>query len=176
MSRQKVSTRAEGLNSVRVMGLGNGLRWYALFIAVLLGAVVWPKAGGSLFDLELPLLIYPLLCASFLVLMALRSIFVGVWLHDDKLVARTLFRTLKVARPDIQSCDTTSATIWPSTQFDSVWLRELAVTTTQNRRHRLWGSVALAKRSKLQERQIRAYIQGASIEQTLSRARADSGS
>jgi len=173
VGRQAVSGSAERPSSVRVAGVNWALRWYSFLATVFAGVILWPKGGTSVFDLGGPLVALSLVAPTLMLLIALRSIFMGVWLFGDKVVARTLFRKLTVARSDLESCTTTSATITPTSASGVFWLRELVLTLANDRHHRLWGSVALANRSELQAKQIRAYIRGVATEQTLDSARSE---
>ncbi|MBH0099684.1 hypothetical protein I6E68_11110 [Salinibacterium sp. NSLL150] len=101
-----------------------------------------------------------------------RAPFLGVWLYDDRILARTLWRTINVNRSELENCFSVPfRTIPPGGKPH--WMKELQLDLLDDTQRRLGTATATrARLSELQVRQVRAYIDGTPIEQTLAIARA----
>ncbi|MEL0627409.1 hypothetical protein V6245_10680 [Salinibacterium amurskyense] len=157
---------------VRVIRSGRYLqyRFVPAGIAVLIGV------GVSFYRADLaqePELLIAAIPPVAIIVAAIRSLFLGVWLYDDRIVARTLWRTITVNRSELEGCFSISLSIIPSPK-PSRGTRELQLDLLDDTQRRLgMATTTRARLSELQVRQVRAYIAGAPIEQTLAIARAD---
>jgi len=105
------------------------------------------------------------------VVVSIRSLFLGVWLYDERIVARTLWRTIRVNRSELEGCFSISLSMMSSLNpFRGT--RELQLDLSDDTQRSLGtATTTLARLSELQTLQVRAYIAGAPIEQTLAIAR-----
>ncbi|MEL0625616.1 hypothetical protein V6245_01525 [Salinibacterium amurskyense] len=158
----------------RVIGTGRFTRWFILPFASVIVLTALAPGPTSAFT-------HPdfageeVIAAAFLVWAlsaGLRSLFLGVWLYDDKLVARTWFRTLTIPRTQLAGCVNAPYSGFFGSSVLS-WLRELEIQTVDSRVRWLSGTVALNRRSTLQTQQLRQYIQGTPHPDTLAAARAE---
>lgn len=153
------STRSPSRGGVRIRGVGRFARVATIafavpidvaFVATLLSlnplGVGQATVGGAM--------------ASALTLAAVRSLRIGVWLFPDQLVARTWWRTIRVAREELSSCITVS--YWGA--FTEGWsvsyLRELEIGTTEHQIYTLDGSIAFAGAASRHRSKILDYMAG----------------
>ncbi|WP_447522696.1 hypothetical protein [Salinibacterium sp. NYA9b] len=158
----------------RVIGTGRYTRWFTLPFAIVTvlavlapgptSALTHPDFAGEEF-LALAFLVWAMSAG-------LRCLFLGVWLYDDHLVARTWFRTLTIPRPELTGC-VSDPYVGFLSKGEVRWVRELELQRANGQLHGLSGTVALGQRSMLQSRQIREYIQGTPHPDTLAAARAE---
>lgn len=109
----------------------------------------------------------PWLLSVPVVFAGLRSLVLGVWMHDDRLVARTWFRRFEVRREALAGCVSEMYGGLLTKGSDTGWMRELEFVTSAGRSYSLGGTVALRARSEMQARQVRAYIDGVPAGETL---------
>jgi len=160
---------------VRVMGTGRYARCFlAPFAAAAsLGLLTtWHDVATTARDMSLGDLTLIVAVSLAMVLPFLRSLFLGVWLDGELLVARTWFRTLKLPRSELRDCDTVTYRGFLYPEPDVGWFYDLLVSTVDGAIHRLSGTIAFRGRSRLQAYQIQAFIEGASATEALGVARA----
>jgi hypothetical protein len=101
---------------------------------------------------------------ALVVVCAVRSWWLGVWIGDDDVLARTWLRRLRIPRDKIAGCSSEPYAGFFSKGSRVLWLRELELRTSDHRIDQLGGTVAFVARSRLQAEQInssaRAYRSG----------------
>lgn len=126
----------------------NEIEWWAAI-------VLWPYALGLLWVIA-------------------RAPLLGVWLSDERLIARTYFRRIVIPRADLHRCDTQPYSGFLSEHRENRRARELVIVETDGDEFEISGSLAGSQKSILQRDQIRAYMSGVPIEDTLAHARRSS--
>ena len=142
--------------SGRLRGVGT----LARVVTITAAALVVPSAIGTFLSGErdpLYLTLTSLFC-SFLAVGAVRSRFLGLWLEEDRVTARTWWRTIRIPRGDLTSC--ISADYWGG--FTEGWrvqyLRELELGTSSYLTYTLSGSIAFSPKSLRQRAAVLEYI------------------
>lgn len=169
---------------VRLRGSGAGARWYGLITqltfagAITLG-LVYTNPTQSLVDRSLaPLAV---LFVVGLALLALRTLFVGVFLAPDRLIIRSWLRTYSLPLASSVRCDTTPWSSWVATRsVDSgIWLMLTFSWTDESGRRRTSPrpvTVAGRHHARQQAAVINAFVAAATAQSVDDPARVDGNS
>lgn len=161
----------------RLRGSGAGARWYGLVTQlVFAGAIVLGLLNPDATQTALDRSLEPLLAtiAACLVVLAIRTLFVGVYFLPDRLVVRSWFRTYTVPLDASARCDTEPWSSFLTGWNDSRTWRMLRISWTEAGRRRTRGhrvTVAGRNHARQQAAVINAFISAAADGPTPNLAR-----
>ena len=161
---------------VRVKGSGNFIRAFTIPFAVIvglssigyLGNGATQPAGADPWSSISIVIAVMFLVAS--VAAGVRVVFLGVWLDDSRLVARSWFRTTRLERFEVARCSTEvySGLLWSDDVFG--WNRMLVLVLNNGAEIDLRGTLTWSKSASRQAELITAWADGSTSRDSFTEA------